>query len=42
MCIRDRYGDESLLDSVCGDPSTQGFSTLIKNLDLDAWRAPCP
>ncbi|HVJ16985.1 MAG TPA: endo alpha-1,4 polygalactosaminidase [Polyangiaceae bacterium] len=36
------YGDESLLDSVCGDPSTQGFSTLIKNLDLDAWRAPCP
>ncbi len=36
------YGDESLLDQVCSDPSTNGFSTLIKNLELDAWRLTCP
>lgn len=27
--------------SVCGHPSTSGFSTLIKRLDLDAWRLAC-
>jgi hypothetical protein len=26
---------------VCGKPSIQGFSTLIKVLDLDAWRLSC-
>ncbi len=28
--------------SVCGDPSIQGFSTLIKTWDLGAWRLACP
>lgn len=28
--------------SVCADPSRQGFSTLIKTWDLDAWRLACP
>ncbi len=28
--------------SVCGDPSIQGFSTLIKTWDLTAWRLACP
>jgi hypothetical protein len=27
---------------VCSDPSRIGFSTLIKMLDLDAWRIACP
>jgi hypothetical protein len=26
---------------VCGEPSTSGFSTLIKTWDLDAWRLSC-
>ena len=26
---------------VCGDPSIDGFSTLIKTWDLDAWVIPC-
>jgi endo-alpha-1,4-polygalactosaminidase (GH114 family) len=33
---------QSKLNSVCGDSSIQGFSTLIKLLDLDAWRLSCP
>jgi len=33
---------QAKLDSVCGDSSIQGFSTLIKLLDLDAWRLACP
>jgi hypothetical protein len=28
--------------AVCGDPTIQGFSSLIKTLDLDAWRLACP
>lgn len=28
--------------SVCKDTSIQGFSTLIKTWDLDAWRLACP
>ncbi len=28
--------------SVCGDATIQGFSTLIKTWDLDAWRLSCP
>lgn len=27
---------------VCGDPTTKGFSTLVKLSDLDAWRVACP
>ncbi|MCC6900216.1 MAG: endo alpha-1,4 polygalactosaminidase [Polyangiaceae bacterium] len=27
---------------VCGAASTAGFSTLVKTLDLGAWRATCP
>ena len=34
--------DENLLAQVCASPSTAGFSSLIKNLDLDAWRVTCP
>jgi endo-alpha-1,4-polygalactosaminidase (GH114 family) len=33
---------QAKLDEVCGQPSTQGFSTLVKLLDLDAWRLACP
>jgi len=28
--------------AVCGQSSIQGFSTLIKTWDLDAWRLTCP
>ena len=28
--------------SVCGNATITGFSTLIKTWDLDAWRLPCP
>jgi endo-alpha-1,4-polygalactosaminidase (GH114 family) len=28
--------------SVCGDATIQGFSSLIKTWDLDAWRLACP
>ncbi len=28
--------------ALCGDPSVAGFSTLKKNLELDAWRETCP
>jgi hypothetical protein len=30
------------LAEVCGQSSTQGFSTLVKTWDLDAWRLACP
>jgi endo-alpha-1,4-polygalactosaminidase (GH114 family) len=30
------------LNSVCGDSTITGFSTLIKLWDLDAWRLACP
>lgn len=33
---------QAKLDEVCGTPSTQGFSTLVKLLDLGAWRLACP
>jgi hypothetical protein len=29
-------------DEVCGDPTIEGFSTLIKTWDLDDWRIACP
>lgn len=29
-------------NSVCGDASTNGFSTLIKTMNLDAYRLACP
>ena len=35
------YGSASLADEVCSDPSTEGFSSLVKKLDLDAWRVAC-
>lgn len=34
-------GDAKLND-VCGDSTITGFSTLIKQWDLDAWRLACP
>lgn len=36
------YGDAALADTVCPATTELGLSTLIKNLDLDAWRVPCP
>lgn len=36
------YGDASLAATVCPTTSALGFSTLIKNLDLDAPRTTCP
>ncbi len=30
------------LNSVCGDSTTSGFSSLVKLWDLDAWRLACP
>src|SRR5262249_13098296 len=32
---------QDLADEVCGDPQIEGFSTLIKTWDLDAWRIAC-
>jgi hypothetical protein len=36
------YGDASLADTVCPMTSPLRFSTLIKRLELDAWRVACP
>jgi hypothetical protein len=36
------YGNAGLADTVCPDTVPLGLSTLIKNLDLDAWRVECP
>lgn len=35
------YGSASLADTVCPQAALRGFDTLIKNLDLDAWRVGC-
>jgi len=35
------YGDESLADAICPLAEALNFDTLIKNLDLDAWRVAC-
>ncbi len=35
------YGDQALADTVCPQANALGFDTLIKHLDLDAWRIPC-
>jgi hypothetical protein len=37
---RPAQGEEAA-EAVCGDPSLEGFSTLIKTWDLDAWRIAC-
>ena len=29
------------LDSICASTKPLGFSSMLKNLDLDAWRSPC-
>lgn len=36
------YGDAALADTVCPMTQPLDFSTLIKNLDLDAFRVACP
>jgi hypothetical protein len=36
------YGAESKAQTVCPKTKPLGFSTLIKKLDLDAWRVACP
>jgi hypothetical protein len=35
------YGDESLAATICPRANALNFDTLIKNLDLDAWRFAC-
>ena len=36
------YGAASKAATVCPVTKALGFSTLIKNLNLDAWRVACP
>lgn len=33
---------QAKLDDVCDDPTREGFSTLVKTWDLDAWQLACP
>jgi hypothetical protein len=35
------YGDQALADSVCPDANARDFDTLVKRLELDAWRIAC-
>ncbi len=35
------YGAASLADTICPQANLLDFDTLIKNLDLDAWRVAC-
>jgi hypothetical protein len=35
------YGSSSLVTKVCPQANSLNFDTLIKNLDLDAWRISC-
>lgn len=35
------YGDAALADTVCPMANAMDFDTLIKRLDLDAWRVAC-
>jgi hypothetical protein len=35
------YGDAGLAAQVCPDANRRNFDTLIKRLDLDAWRVAC-
>lgn len=34
--------DVSTKDATYNDPSAKGFSTLLKNMDLDEWYDACP
>ena len=36
------YGTQAAAQTVCPKTKPLGFSTLIKKLDLDAWRVACP
>ena len=38
----DSPAKKSFVDATCNDPTTKGFSTLIKHLDLNAWTTTCP
>jgi hypothetical protein len=35
------YGGASLADEICPQANALDFDSLIKRLDLDAWRVPC-
>ena len=35
------YGDASLADTICPQAIALDFDSLIKRIDLDAWRVPC-
>ena len=39
--VDDESQGEALAADVCGDPSIEGFSTLVKTWDLDAWLIAC-
>jgi hypothetical protein len=39
--VDDESGGEAKIAEVCGDPSIEGFSTLVKTWDLNAWRLAC-
>jgi endo-alpha-1,4-polygalactosaminidase (GH114 family) len=36
------YGNANLANTICPKAKALGFDTLIKKLDLDAWRIACP
>ena len=38
----DRYRVSQFLDQVCPQAAALGFSAILKNRDLDAWRRACP
>jgi hypothetical protein len=40
--LHTEYGSASLANTVCPITKPLGFSTIIKNLNLDAWRVACP
>jgi len=40
--VDDEADGPALVAQVCGDPAIAGFSTLIKQWDLEAWVIPCP
>ncbi|MCK9460201.1 MAG: endo alpha-1,4 polygalactosaminidase [Proteobacteria bacterium] len=39
--VDDTADGQDLADEICGDPALEGFSTLVKDWDLTAWRIAC-
>jgi len=40
--VDDQAEGQDLADEICDDPAIAGFSTLVKDWDLTAWRIACP